>query len=123
MGERPGRHRHPDVSWVFRSPSRGLQIPAALLSTGGAYWRHGLPGHHGPLRQKPVTIQLPSMAGDAQGEGLAGSGPPHDHGDAGAALAQIADHRLLIRPTARMSNQGVTHGLMGGDGRLLLVGR
>jgi hypothetical protein len=36
------------------------------------------------------------MAGDAEGEGLAGPGPSHDQADTLAALAQVADHRLLV---------------------------
>jgi hypothetical protein len=36
------------------------------------------------------------VPGDAEGEGLAGPGPSHHHGDAGTALAQVPDHRLLI---------------------------
>jgi hypothetical protein len=39
---------------------------------------------------------------DAEGEGLARPGPPHHDGDPSAALADIPDHRLLIRPGGRM---------------------
>ncbi|HSO53134.1 MAG TPA: hypothetical protein VL330_10365, partial [Actinomycetes bacterium] len=35
-----------------------------------------------------------------------------------AALAQIPDHRLLVRSGGRMRSQSMTHRLMGGDGRL-----
>jgi hypothetical protein len=59
------------------------------------------------------------MAGDAEGESLARPGPPHDHGDVSAALANITHHRLLIGSSGWMGGQGVAHRLMGGDGRLL----
>jgi hypothetical protein len=36
------------------------------------------------------------MPSDPQGEGLAGPGPPDHHSHAGAALAHIPHHRLLI---------------------------
>ena len=36
-----------------------------------------------------------------------------------AALAQVPDHRLLVRPGGGMGGQGLAHRLMGGDGRLL----
>ena len=39
--------------------------------------------------QEPVAVQLP-MAGDAEGEGLAGPGPADHQGDTVAALAQVA---------------------------------
>jgi hypothetical protein len=71
--------------------------------------------------QQPVAVQLPGMAGDAQGEGLARPGSPHDHGDPLATLTQIPDHRLLIRPGGRMRRQGVAHRLMR-DLRRLLAG-
>jgi hypothetical protein len=59
------------------------------------------------------------MAGDAQREGLARTGPPHHQGDPLAALAQVADHRLLIGAGGRVGGQGIAHGLVGGHGRLL----
>jgi hypothetical protein len=37
-----------------------------------------------------------------------------------AALAQIPDHRLLVRSGGRMGGQGVAHGLMGNHSRLLI---
>jgi len=59
------------------------------------------------------------MAGDAQGEGLAGPRPPDDQGDPLAALAQVADHPLLIPSGGRMRRQGLAHRRMGRHGRLL----
>jgi hypothetical protein len=59
------------------------------------------------------------MAGHAQGEGLARPRPPHDHGHAGAALAQVTDHRLLIGPRGRVRRQGIAHRLMRDERRLL----
>ena len=56
------------------------------------------------------------MAGDAQGEGLARAGPSHDQGDVLAALAQVADHGLLIRPSGGMGNQRLVYRVVGGDG-------
>jgi hypothetical protein len=85
--------------------------PLTLQAQGGD------PGRGGG--QEPVAVQLPGMAGNAEGEGLARPRPSHDHGDTGAALAQISDHRLLIRPGSGMRGQGLTHPLMGGDRRLL----
>jgi hypothetical protein len=55
------------------------------------------------------------MPGDAQGEGLARPGPADDHGHPLAALAQVADHRLLIWAGGGMSGQGLAHRLMGDD--------
>jgi hypothetical protein len=37
-----------------------------------------------------------------------------------AALAQIADHRLLVAAGSGMGGQGVTHRLMGDHGRVLV---
>jgi hypothetical protein len=59
------------------------------------------------------------MPADAEGEGLARPRPADDHGDPVAALAQIADHRLLVLAGGRMRRQGVTYRLMGGQGGLL----
>jgi hypothetical protein len=69
--------------------------------------------------QEPVAVQLPGMAGDAQGEGLARPGSPHDQGDPLAALAQVTDHRLLVLAGGGMGGQGLPHRLMGDPGRLL----
>ena len=76
---------------VAEEPVAGGHVlePLALQAHGGD------PGRG--RGQEPVAVQLPGMAGDAQGEGLARPGPPDDHGDPLAALAQVADHRLLIR--------------------------
>jgi hypothetical protein len=75
----------------------------------------GDPGRGGG--QEPVAVQLPGVAGDPEGEGLARPGPANDDRDTGAALAQVTDHRLLIRPSRRMGNQGVAHRLVGDPGR------
>jgi hypothetical protein len=69
--------------------------------------------------EEPVAVQLPGMAGDAQGEGLARPGPPDDNGDPVAALAQVADHRLLVLAGRRMRRQGLADRLMGDPGGLL----
>jgi hypothetical protein len=58
------------------------------------------------------------VAGDAEGEGLAGPGPPHDQGDPLTALAVVPDHGLLIGAGGGMGGQGLAHRLMGGDGGL-----
>jgi hypothetical protein len=60
------------------------------------------------------------MAGHPQGEGLARPGPPHDQGDPLAALAQVADHGVLIDSGGRVGGQGIAHGLMGRHGRVLV---
>jgi hypothetical protein len=60
------------------------------------------------------------VAGDAEGEGLARPGPPDDHGDPVAALAQVADHRLLVGAGGHVGGQGLPHRLMGNPGRLAL---
>jgi hypothetical protein len=59
------------------------------------------------------------MPGDPKGEGLARSRPPHDHSDPLAALAQVADHGLLVGADGRMGGQGLPHRLMGDPGRLI----
>jgi hypothetical protein len=68
--------------------------------------------------QEPVAVQLPGMAGDAEGVGLARPGPADDQGDPLAALAQIPHHGLLIRSGGGMSGQRIPHRFMGGDRRL-----
>jgi hypothetical protein len=50
----------------------------------------------GGTGQGPVAVQLPGMPGCSEGEGLAGPCLSHDEGAAGAALTDIANHRLLI---------------------------
>jgi hypothetical protein len=59
------------------------------------------------------------MPGRSQGEGLTGPGAPDDHGDAGAALADIAEHRLLVLAGGGMGGQGRPNGLVGDHGGLL----
>jgi len=59
------------------------------------------------------------MAGHAQGEGLTGPGPADDDRDPLAALAQVPDHRLLIRSSGRVRRQGLAHHLMRDHGCLL----
>jgi hypothetical protein len=70
--------------------------------------------------QEPVAVQLPGVAGDAEGEGLARPRPPDHHGNPLAALAQVADHRLLILAGGGMRGQGLPHRLMGRNGCLLV---
>jgi hypothetical protein len=60
------------------------------------------------------------MAGNAQGEGLACPGPPHHYRDAGATLAQVADHRLLVLASGGMRGQRIPYRLVGGNGCLLV---
>jgi hypothetical protein len=99
---------------VAQQPVAGghLLEPLPLQAHGGDSGRSG-------RGQEPVAVQLPGMAGDAQGEGLARPGPSHDHRDAGAAPAQISHHRLLIRPGSGMRGQGLAHRPVGSHGRLL----
>jgi hypothetical protein len=66
-----------------------------------------------------VAVQLPGMPGCSEGEGLAGPGLAHDQGDAGAALADITDHALLIVAGGGMGGQRGPDGLMGHLGGLL----
>jgi hypothetical protein len=60
------------------------------------------------------------MPSDPKGEGLARPRPPHDQGDPLTALADIADHRLLISSGGRMRSQRVAYRLMRSHGRLLV---
>jgi hypothetical protein len=59
------------------------------------------------------------MPDHPEGEGLARPGPPDHQGDADAALADIADHRLLIWASSPMGGQGTAYRLMGDQGRVL----
>jgi hypothetical protein len=52
------------------------------------------------------------VPGDAEGEGLAGPGPPHHQGNAGAATTEVGDHRGLVRAGAGVGSQGGPDGLM-----------
>jgi hypothetical protein len=70
--------------------------------------------------EQPVAVQLPGMPGRSQGEGLARPGPPHNQGDAGAALADVPDHGLLVLPGGGMRLQRSPHRVMGDHGRLLV---
>jgi hypothetical protein len=99
---------------VGQQPVAGGHVlePLALQAHGGNAGRGG--------GQEPVAVELPGVAGDAQGEGLARPGPPHHHGNPLAALAQIPDHRPLIRTGGRVRRQGVPHRLMGGHGGLFV---
>jgi hypothetical protein len=85
--------------------------PLALQAHGGD------PGRG--RAQEPVAVQLPGMAGDAQGEGLARPGPPDHQGDPLAALTDIPDHRLLVCPGGRMRRQSIADRLVGDPRRLL----
>jgi hypothetical protein len=99
---------------VSEQPVAGGYVlePLALEAHGGD------PGRG--RSQEPIAVQLPGMPGDPEGEGLARSRPPHDEGDALAALAQVPDHRLLILASGRMGGQGIAHRLMGSHSRLLI---
>jgi hypothetical protein len=85
----------------------GVQVLAAAIQVGQQPVAGGdvleplaLETHRGDAGrgrgEEPVAVELPGVAGDAEGEGLAGPGPADHQGDAGAALAQVPDHRLLI---------------------------
>ena len=107
--DRPGIQLLPPAVQLAEEPVAGghLLEPLALRAHGGDAGRGcGL---------EPVAVQLPGMAGNAQGEGLTGSGPAHDHRDPLAALTQVTDHRLLIDSCGGMGGQGLAHRLMGGD--------
>jgi hypothetical protein len=77
----------------------GLLEPLGVQADGGD------PGRRGA--EDLVAVQLPGVPGHAEGEGLAGAGPPDHHLHAGAALAQVADHRLLVGADAGMAGQRV----------------
>jgi hypothetical protein len=70
--------------------------------------------------QEPVAVQLPGVPGDAKGEGLAGPCSPDDQGGQGVALAQVTNHRLLIRADGRVGGQRPPYRVMGNHGRLLV---
>jgi hypothetical protein len=87
---RPGVQLLPAAVQVAQQPVAGGHVlePLPLQAHGGdPSWGCG---------QEPVAVQLPSMAGYAQREGLAGPGPPDHQGNAGAALAHIPDHPGLV---------------------------
>ena len=63
--------------------------------------------------QEPVAIQLPSMAGNTQGEGLARPSPADDQGDPLAALAHVPDHRPLVLAGGGMRLESGPHRIMG----------
>ncbi|HXQ55694.1 MAG TPA: hypothetical protein VOA19_07830, partial [Actinomycetes bacterium] len=63
-----------------------------------------------------VAVELPGVAGDPKGEGLAGPGPPDDQGDTLAALAKVAHHGLLVGTGGGMGGQGPAHRLMQSHG-------
>ena len=59
------------------------------------------------------------MPGRSEGEGLAGPSPPHDQGDAGTALAEVAHHALLVLASRGVCGQGGLDGLVAGDDGLV----
>ena len=69
--------------------------------------------------QEPVAVQLPGMPGHPQGEGLASPGPADDHRDAGAALADVVDHRPLVVAGGGVGGQGGPDAVAGHHGGLL----
>jgi hypothetical protein len=81
---------------VGQQPVAGghLLEPLRLQADGGD------PGRRGG--QQPVAVQLPGMPGDAEGEGLTGPRLPDNQGDAGAALAEVADHPGLVLAGGRV---------------------
>ena len=107
-------HQHRPAVQLLAAAVQVGQEPVAgghLLEPLGLQADGGDPGGGGG--QGPVAVQLPGMPGCSEGEGLAGPGPSHDQGDAGAALADIADHRLLIlvrRWGGRPGRPGPPHG-------------
>jgi hypothetical protein len=69
----------------------------------------------------PVAVQLPGMAGYPEGECLACPCLAHHNGDAGAALADVADHPGLVLASGRMGLEGGPDDAMP-DHRRLLAG-
>jgi hypothetical protein len=99
---------------VGQEPVAGghLLEPLTLQAHGGD------PG--GSAGQRSVAVQLPGMAGCAEGEGLACPGPAHDQGNAGATLTDVPDHGLLVLAGGGMRLEGGPDRLVGHHGRLLL---
>jgi hypothetical protein len=60
------------------------------------------------------------VASHPQDEGLARPGPADDQRDAGAALADIPDHGLLVLAGGGMGLEGGPHRVVGAHGRLLV---
>jgi hypothetical protein len=67
-----------------------------------------------------VAVQLEGLPGQPQRPGLARSGPPHHHGDAGATLGQVPDHRGLIFPGCAVAVQDLADDLRLDDGAALV---
>jgi hypothetical protein len=114
-------HKHRSVVELLPSSIQVAEEPVAgghVLKSLPLQAQGGDPGRGGG--QESVAVQLPGVAGDPEGEGLARPGPPHHQGDALTAPAQVSDYRLLVAAGSRMGGQGVTDGLMGGDRRLFL---
>jgi hypothetical protein len=90
-------HQHRPAVQALAAMVEVGQEPVAgghLLEPFGLQRHGGDPGRG--TGQSAVAVQLPSMAGRAEGEGLARPGLAHDHGDSGAALADVPDHGLLV---------------------------
>jgi hypothetical protein len=88
-----------------------------VLEAFGAQADGGDPGRCSA--KDSVAVQLPGVPGDSEGEGLAGAGPSDRHLDAGAALGEVADHRLLVGADAGMGGQRVPHSVGCADPDLL----
>jgi hypothetical protein len=111
---RPAVQPFPAVVEVGEQPVAGghLLEPLSLQGHGG--------DAGGGAGQGSVAVQLPGVPGGAEGEGLAGPGLADDHGDAGAALADIADHGLLVLTGGGVRLEGGPNRVVGDHGRLLL---
>jgi hypothetical protein len=118
---RPGRGRAGRVAGGH--PAGGVQLGQQAVDGGDlleplSAKAHGRdPGGGGA--EDLVAVELPGVAGDPQGVGLAGAGLADDHLDAGAALGDVADHRGLLAGDRRMRPERFAHGLVGGHGGLL----
>jgi hypothetical protein len=69
--------------------------------------------------QQPIAVQLEGVAGHPQCVGLAGPRPANHHLDAGAALADVPDHRPLLGPQGRIGRQRSADGVVANHRGLL----